>query len=84
MRKSTSASVPRAPLGVRFRRDMRRNRCVYLMMAPVIVYFLMFKYFPMAWLSISLYDFKLLKGLRQRFVAWSTHRFLTARNFWTL
>jgi putative aldouronate transport system permease protein len=32
------------------------------MLLPVMVYYFIFKYWPMAWLSVSLYDFRLLKG----------------------
>ena len=43
-------------------RDWRKNRWVYLMMVPVAAYFILFKYIPMGYLAMSLYDFKLLRG----------------------
>jgi putative aldouronate transport system permease protein len=48
--------------GTKFRRRLWRDRYVYLMLAPVIIYFLIFKYWPMGWIGISFFDYKLLKG----------------------
>ena len=39
-----------------------QNRYVYLMLLPVMAYFLIFKYWPMGWISIAFYDYKLLRG----------------------
>ncbi len=76
----------RTPLSVRLERDWKRNKYIYIMIAPVIAFFLMFKYYPMTWLSISLYDFKLLKGFAgSKFVGLKNYvDFFTARNFWQL
>ena len=41
---------------------MLRKRWVYAMMIPVIVYFVMFKYIPIANLRIAFYDYKILRG----------------------
>lgn len=41
---------------------MLRNRWVYAMMIPVLVYFVMFKYIPIANLRIAFYDYKILRG----------------------
>lgn len=41
---------------------MLRNRWVYAMMIPVIVYFVMFKYIPITNLRIAFYDYKILRG----------------------
>lgn len=38
------------------------NRCMYFMILPVVIYYLLFKYWPMLWLRIAFYDFKILKG----------------------
>ncbi|MEG1687536.1 MAG: ABC transporter permease subunit [Angelakisella sp.] len=43
-------------------RRLKQDRYIYLMLAPVILYFLVFKYWPMSWLSISFFDYKLLWG----------------------
>ena len=39
-----------------------RNRYIYLMILPVVVYFLLLKYMPMWFLRSAFYDYKLLKG----------------------
>lgn len=39
-----------------------RNRYIYLMILPVAIYFVIFKYWPMGWLAIAFKDFKILKG----------------------
>lgn len=40
------------------------NKYIYLMVFPVCIYFIIFKYIPMFWLSISFFDFKILKGFK--------------------
>ncbi len=39
-----------------------RNRYIYMMVIPVLVYMALFKYLPMYYLRAAFYDFKLLKG----------------------
>jgi len=46
----------------RWRLRAWRNRYMYLMTLPVLVYFIIFKYMPMGYLSMAFYDYKLLKG----------------------
>ena len=43
-------------------RRLLADRYVYLMLLPVVVYYLLFRYWPMAWLSVSFYDYRLLRG----------------------
>lgn len=38
------------------------ERYMYIMIIPVVIYFIIFKYVPMGWLRMAFYDFKLLKG----------------------
>lgn len=45
-----------------------RNRYIYLMILPVIVYFVLFKYMPMWFLRSAFYDYKLLRGFNSKFV----------------
>ena len=40
------------------------DRYMYLMILPVVIYYVLFKYWPMAWLRIAFYDFKILKGIK--------------------
>ena len=46
----------------RYIRDLWRTRYVYLMILPVVAYFVVIKYIPMYWLRIAFYDYKILKG----------------------
>lgn len=38
------------------------NRYIHIMVFITVVYFLIFRYWPMAWISIAFKDYKLLKG----------------------
>ncbi len=38
------------------------DRYMYLMILPVVIYFVLFHYWPMLWLRIAFYDYKILKG----------------------
>lgn len=53
------AAPPRASS---WRQRAWRNRYMYLMCLPVLAYFIIFRYLPMGYLSISFFDYKLLKG----------------------
>lgn len=44
------------------KRRVWRDRWIYMMVVPVLIYFFLLRYLPMAFLRISLYDYKLLKG----------------------
>lgn len=46
----------------RVKRRIWRNRWIYMMVLPVLIYLVLLRYTPMAFLRISLYDYKLLKG----------------------
>ena len=46
----------------RVKQRVYRNRYIYMMVIPVVIYFLLFKYMPMWFLRSSFYDYKLLKG----------------------
>ncbi len=48
----------------RVRTKIWADRYMYLMTLPVVVYFLIFKYWPMGWLRIAFYDFKILRGFK--------------------
>ena len=43
-------------------KEIWRSRQVYLMILPVAIWLILFVYWPMYWLRISLYDFSLYKG----------------------
>ncbi|MDR2417430.1 MAG: ABC transporter permease subunit [Treponema sp.] len=44
------------------RRNIWRNRFIYLMVLPIVVYLILLKYMPLWFLRISLYDYRLLRG----------------------
>jgi len=46
----------------KIRSNIWRNRYIYMMVIPVLVYLALFKYMPMWFLRTSFYDYKLLKG----------------------
>ncbi|MEG0741112.1 MAG: ABC transporter permease subunit [Clostridia bacterium] len=45
------------------RRDLRMNWCVYLMALPVLAYFIIFHYIPMAGVAIAFEDFSIRHGI---------------------
>ena len=47
-----------------------RSRYIYLMILPVLAYFIVFKYTPMWFLRSAFYDYKLLKGFNSKYVGW--------------
>lgn len=66
-------------------RKLWRTRYVYLMLLPVVLYFALFKYWPMYWLRMAFYDFKILRGFDSKFVGWKHFiRFFESTDFWTL
>lgn len=85
IKSPASQPAPAAP-----RRNIRarllRDRYIYLMLAPVIIYFLLFKYWPMLWMSISFYDYKLIRGFAgSKFVGLKHYiNFFTGMDFWNL
>ncbi len=46
----------------RVRRKIWQDRYMYMMVIPVVIYFAIFRYWPMAWLTIAFKDYKILKG----------------------
>lgn len=58
-----------------------RNRYIYLMILPVIIYFILLKYIPMWFLRSAFYDYKLLRGFDSKYVGWKNfQRLLTNPN----
>ncbi len=59
------------------------DRFIYIMVIPVVLYYLVFRYLPMAWLAISFYDYKILLGLAgSKFVGFKNFQtFLNNPNF---
>ena len=68
------------------KKDIYRARAIYLMILPVIVWFLLFQYWPMTWLSISFFDYNLYLGFTgSKFVGFQNFaKFFTGMDFWQL
>lgn len=49
-------------LSVRIAKDFRKNKLIYLMAVPMVVFLLLFRYLPMLGLSIAFQDFKYRVG----------------------
>ena len=65
------------------KKDIYRARAIYLMILPVIVWFLLFQYWPMTWLSISFFDYNLYLGFTgSKFVGFQNFaKFFTGMDF---
>ena len=63
-----------------------RAKYIYIMILPVIVWFLLFQYWPMTWLSIAFFDYDLYQGLSGSvFVGLKNFvKFFTGLDFWRL
>ena len=68
------------------KKDIYRARAIYLMILPVVVWFLLFQYWPMTWLSISFFDYNLHLGfVGSKFVGFQNFiKFFTGMDFWRL
>lgn len=66
MQKQTILNSPleRKRVGLR----IWRNRYIYLMVLPVVIYLVLLKYMPMWFLRSAFYDYKLLRGFDSKFV----------------
>ncbi len=68
------------------KKDIYRAGAIYLMILPVVVWFLLFQYWPMTWLSISFFDYNLYLGfVGSKFVGFQNFiKFFTGMDFWRL
>ena len=68
------------------KKDIYRARAIYLTRLPVVVWFLLFQYWPMTWLSISFFDYNLYLGfVGSKFVGFQNFiKFFTGMDFWRL
>ena len=68
------------------KKDIYRARAIYLMILPVVVWFLLFQYWPMTWLSISFFDYNLYLGfVGSKFVGFQNFiKFFAGMDFWRL
>ena len=57
------AQIGAKPLGKRLQKDLRRNWKVYLMLLPVVAYFVLFAYMPMGGLLMGFENYRIKLGL---------------------
>ena len=91
-RSKTTPTAARAPrldrpgFGQRLRADFRKNWILYAMVLPVLAYYLLFSYVPMAGIQLAFKKYMIKQGI------WGSpwvglknfKRFFTGYNFWTL
>lgn len=72
--------------GKSLRKRIWKARHVYLMILPVIIWFILFQYWPMTWLSISFFDYNMYLGFAgSAFVGLKNFiDFFTGLDFWRL
>ena len=87
-RKTQAAEIRlyKAPLSKRLKRDFQRNKYVYLMLIPVLAFFILFRYGPMKNMVIAFQDYKAAKGIAgSKFVGFKNFQtFFKSRDFWRL
>lgn len=84
----TTTRIPTARTGFwkRLGRDLKQNRFIYLMLVPVILYYVLFKYGPMSYVRIAFLDYNLFKGIAgSKFVGLANfEKFFQLRDCWRL
>jgi putative aldouronate transport system permease protein len=67
-------------------KDIARDRYLYLLLLPGLIYFIVFKYFPMYGLIISFKDFSIFKGIwASEWVGFAQfEKLFYYRNFWAI
>ena len=77
---------PKVPLMVRLKREIAKNWILYLMLLPVLAYFIIFKYKPMYGITLAFKEFYAKKGIMgSPWIGFDNfERFLSAYNFKTL
>lgn len=72
VKKETILNSPKARHRVKSR--IWRNRYIYLMVIPIVIYLILLKYMPMWFLRSSFYDYKLRLGFDSKFVGLDNFR----------
>ena len=58
-----AARMRTASVWQRMARDLRKNKMIYLIALPMILYYIVFKYVPMYGIQIAFKDYNLIKGI---------------------
>ena len=61
--KKNEVVIIQPSLGSRLKRDMRKNWSLYLLFVPVLAFYIIFQYGPMAGLAIAFENYKPAKGI---------------------
>ncbi|MEA5014312.1 MAG: ABC transporter permease subunit [Candidatus Limiplasma sp.] len=61
-KRNTAVQAGQRPLGSRLKRELRANKYIYLMLAPVVLYYVVFHYIPMGGSVIAFQNYKPAKG----------------------
>lgn len=74
------------PFGVRLREDFARNRVLYLMVMPVVIFYILFAYLPMYGITIAFQDFNPALGyFKSPWVGWENFKsFFGSVYFWRI
>lgn len=86
-KKSQTTAVHKGhtkPFGVRLREDFARNRVLYLMVLPVVIFYILFAYLPMYGITIAFQDFNPALGyFKSPWVGWENFKsFFGSVYFW--
>ena len=80
-------SIQKKPINwKKVKNKLIRDRYMYLMLLPVMAFFVIFRYWPMGWLRMALYNYKLLKGFDgSKFVGLQHfQKFFQSMDFWMI
>mgnify|MGYP004486456311 CR=1 FL=1 len=83
--RRTPAAV-RKPFMKQLSRDFNRNKYVYLMLIPILVFYILFRYGPMTRIVIAFQDYKVFKGIAgSKFVGLKNFEtFFKSKDCWRL
>ncbi len=78
--------VKKEPLNRRFIKDFKKNWIKYVMILPVLIYFILFHYWPMYGILLAFKDYKIKLGILGSPWVGFQHfeRFFNTYNFWSL
>ena len=83
--RRTPAAVKK-PFMKQLSRDFNRNKYVYLMLIPILVFYILFRYGPMTRIVIAFQDYKVFKGIAgSKFVGLKNFEtFFNSKDCWRL
>lgn len=86
MKKSAEAGLNKKTFTERLKMDLKNHWQMYLMALPVILYFLLFNYLPMAGIIMGFQKYSVRKGIfGSQFIGFANFtRFFTGPYFWRL